>query len=42
MTNVGVSDSITGGGGLIQTTSGGRQQLVDPDHRLGLRWRDCS
>ena len=40
--NVAELSSISGGGGLIQTTSGLHQQRVDPDHRLGLRWRACS
>ena len=31
--------SSSGGGGLIQTSSGRRQQAVDRDHRLGLSWR---
>jgi len=35
--NVAGKGSISGGGGLIQTTSGWRQHLVDRDQRRGFR-----
>ncbi len=40
--NVAGLDSISGGGGLIQTTSGWCQQRIARDQRRGLRWRACS
>jgi hypothetical protein len=40
--NVADLDSISGGGGLIQTTSGWRQQRIDRGQRRGLRWRASS
>jgi hypothetical protein len=41
MFNVADLDSISGGGGLIQTTSGWCQQRIDRDHRLGFSRHSC-
>ncbi len=35
-------DLISPGGGLIQSTSGLRQQRTDRDHRFGFYWRASS
>ena len=40
--NVAELSSVSGGGGLIQTTSGWHQQRVDRDHPRGWLWRACS
>lgn len=42
MANVAGLGASSVGGGLIQTTSGCRQQRVDRDHRRGFCWRACS
>jgi hypothetical protein len=40
--NVADLASVSGDGGLIQNTSGWRQQRIDRDQRLGLRWQGSS
>jgi len=40
--NVAGLNLSSAGGGLIQTTSGWRQERIARDQRSGLSWRACS